>query len=114
MMKKLKPLCALALALCLLLGGAQASVLGLDGVLSTYLDINGDVRFSLGMEIKTLMPFGEETVQMLNGILKHVKVNASIQGGEGETIYSLQLGVDGQSVQDMTETQGAGGTALQT
>lgn len=114
MMKKLKPLCALALALCLLLGGAQASVLGLDGVLSTYLDINGDVRFSLGMEIKTLMPFGEETVQMLNGILKHVKVNASIQGGEGETISALQLGVDGQSVLDMTETQGAGGTALQT
>ena len=114
MMKKLKPLCALALALCLLLGGAQASVLGLDGVLSTYLDINGDVRFSLGMEIKTLMPFGEETVHMLNGILKHVKVNASIQGGEGETISALQLGVDGQSVLDMTETQGAGGTALQT
>ncbi len=101
------------MALCLPAGGALAAMAGLDSMLS-YLDGTQDVRYSFSMQAEMLQPYAEETVAMLNGVLKHVSVSAAMTG-EGEGARSLlNICVDGQSLMDMTQTQTAQGTELTT
>ena len=70
-------LAAVLLAVALPLGGALASIAGLDETLSAYLDTDGDVRYSFGLEVGTLLPYGEETLTMMNNVLGHIRVAAS-------------------------------------
>lgn len=101
---------AAALAACLAAGAASAGVTGLDETLSTYLDLNDDVRCSFGIELKTLMPFGDATIEMMNATLRHIRADAWMREGA----VDLQLSVDGESVLTMTEARGSGGSELQT
>lgn len=55
------------LALMLPLGGACASIAGLDETLAGYLDTDGDLRYSFALQVGTLLPYGEETLTMMNG-----------------------------------------------
>lgn len=114
MSRKTKAICALLMVLCMLFGTASASIIGLDESLSTYLDLNDDVHFTFGMEIRSLMPYGEATVEMLNGVLKHMSVGGSLIGDGSGSTTAFSLGVDGESVLDVSETEDANGTALVT
>ena len=61
MKKGWKALAAFLLALMLPLGGACASIAGLDETLAGYLDTDGDLRYSFALQVGTLLPYGEET-----------------------------------------------------
>lgn len=77
MKKGWKALAAFLLALMLPLGGACASIAGLDETLAGYLDTDGDLRYSFALQVGTLLPYGEETLTMMNGVLEHIRVAAS-------------------------------------
>ena len=94
-------LAAVLLAVALPLGGALASIAGLDETLSAYLDTDGDVRYSFGLEVGTLLPYGEETLTMMNNVLGHIRVAASETDAGAES--ALALCVDGESVADLTQ-----------
>ena len=70
MKKGWKALAAFLLALMLPLGGACASIAGLDETLAGYLDTDGDLRYSFALQVGTLLPYGEETLTMMNGVLE--------------------------------------------
>ncbi|MEG2603412.1 MAG: hypothetical protein RSB91_00665 [Clostridia bacterium] len=112
MKKYLRMGLALMLAFCLCAGAASASVTGLDNALSHYLDVNDDVRLSFDIELKQLVPFGDSTIEMMNALLKHITMSASIRDGGAET--AMQLSVDGEAVLSLAETNNGAGTSLQT
>ena len=105
---KWKSACALMLAVLLGVSGALAS--GLDQVLSPWLDDHTDLQFSLSARLNTLLPYGESAIEMMNAVLSHLSMDASLQ--EHET--ALALCSDGDAVMDFTETAAEEGTELTT
>jgi hypothetical protein len=101
----------LAFILCLTLLWAAAcrpaDVAALDTALSRWLDGGDAVVFSASMQIVTLMPFDEATIALLNGVLKHVTVDASIASSGEDGATDARIAVDGSAVMDWTETAGA-------
>ena len=112
-MKKVwKALAAFLLALMLPLGGACASIAGLDETLAGYLDTDGDLRYSFALQVGTLLPYGEETLTMMNGVLEHIRVAASETDAGAES--TLALCVDGESVMDLNQHKAGESTSLTT
>ena len=112
MKKRWKALAAVLLALMLPLGSACASIVGLDETLSGYLDPQGNMRYSFGLKVGTLLPYGEETLTMMNAVLEHIRVAASETDAGLES--SLALCVDGESVMDLTQHSAGESTSLTT
>lgn len=106
-MKVKRFLCALLTA-CMLTGAASADILGLDESLSAYLDINDDLRYGFSLQLGAFLPYGEGTLEMLNAVLRHISVAASVT----EDVSSMSLCVDGESVLDLTERTADFGTEL--
>lgn len=83
--------------LCLAPLTAMAELGGIGGALGTFFDTEDDVRLSVGFEVEELVPYGEDTVRMMNGILKHTTLEALISGEDmlmtmcvdGEPAFSL-------------------------
>ncbi len=106
-----KGMAAVCLLLCLLAGSALASeISGVDAALAGYWTQEGTVRFSLSAQLDTYLPYVEETVSMMNNLLKHMSVEAEL----GPQSNVLSLAVAGDSVVSLTETQAADGTQLTT
>lgn len=103
-----KRLCALALCLSLLLGSASAQ--RLTDVVDGYLDLNHDVQYAMSAQIDTLTPYGEETLSMLNAVLRHLSIGAVMSDDK----TAVDVCVDGESVMSMVETAVEGGTELTT
>ena len=101
---------ALLLAASLLAGSACAAGFGLDEALDGYLDVNSDVRYGFSIKLGTLLPYGDGSVELLNGVLKHINVAVHMTQ-EGET---AALCVDNASVAELTQRNTAGGTELST
>ena len=101
-----KRLCAFAAALCLLTGSACAQ--GLSAAISPYIDLNRDVHYAMSAQIKTLTPYGDQTVDMLNGVLKHLSISAQTE----EDATALEICVSGEPVLEMTQQQTENGTQL--
>ena len=112
MKKGWKALAAFLLALMLPLGGACASIAGLDETLAGYLDTDGDLRYSFALQVGTLLPYGEETLTMMNGVLEHIRVAASETDAGAES--TLALCVDGESVMDLNQHKAGESTSLTT
>ncbi|MDD3410667.1 MAG: hypothetical protein PHY12_07630 [Eubacteriales bacterium] len=92
-----------ALALCAQSALADSAVL--DQALSRWMDAQPAVRFSASIELKAWQPFQEQTLAMLNGVLKHAAVNASVQQDAGASLTGVQLTVDGDPLFELTERQ---------
>lgn len=104
----LKRLFALILSLCLLFSCACAS--GLGDALEGYVNINQDVTYAMSAQLDTLTPYGAETMDMLNAVLKHLSIGAVIT----KDSTTVDLCVDGESVMALTEETVDGGTQLTT
>lgn len=104
----LKRLFALILSLCLLFSCACAA--GLGDALEGYVNINQDVTYAMSAQLETLTPYGAETMDMLNAVLKHLSIGAMIT----EDSTTVDLCVDGESVMALTEETVDGGTQLTT
>ena len=102
-------LLAAVLALCLPLS-ASADVGGMNQLLSRYFGAEGSVRMSVGFELEQLNPYGQETVDMMNGILRHTTLDAVVDG----TDMRLSMCVDGQPQFSMQETLDDDGWKLTT
>lgn len=103
-----KRMCAFALCFCLLAGSALAEQF--TDVLDGYLDLNDDVQYAMSAQIETLTPYGEETLAMLNAVLKYLSVGAVVS----DDTTAVDVCVNGESVMSMVETATEDGTELTT
>lgn len=110
MKRFMKRVCAMAIALCLLLGGASAELGWLDEQLSAFLDTNKDTAFSLGIQLGGLQPFGDDIIAMLNETLAHIRVDSRIRSDGTQMAFT----VDGESLLNIEESQRDGRMALTT
>jgi len=93
---------------------AQADISTLEASLSRWMAARTSVRFSAVMQVKELNPFTEDTLTMLNALLGHVQVNASIeQDGEATATYA-QIALDGTALLDWNERTQTDLTTLET
>lgn len=108
----MKRFLALALTLCLMMGGAAcASELSdISRALEGYWPDDTELHFSLTAELKTLTPYVDETVAMMNGLLKHMSVEAKT--GPDSTAFSMA--VAGDPVVSLTEERTESGWQLTT
>lgn len=108
----MKRFLALALTLCLMMGGAAcASELSdISRALEGYWPDDTELHFSLTAELETLTPYVDETVAMMNGLLKHMSVEAKT--GPDSTAFSMA--VAGDPVVSLTEERTADGWQLTT
>ncbi|HPS80746.1 MAG TPA: hypothetical protein PLP25_02650 [Candidatus Limiplasma sp.] len=101
-------LIAWTLTLMLLIGAAlpaQASVTSLDAALSRWLADQTAVNLTATLQVNTLMPFDETTIGLLNGVLKHTQIDATLtqSGEESDTAFSIRM--NGQTLMDLAEHQ---------
>ena len=105
-------LCLVLLVACAL--PAQAGVASLDKALSRWLADQTSVRFSATMKLNSLMPFGDDTLAMLNGVLKHITINATIAQNGDDNSTALDIAMDGNSLMSLAETLQSGAYTLET
>lgn len=110
MKRSCKAAVALALCLCLGAGSASAAMDQLSQTLSDYFGDQQALRFAAGFELKTLMPYSDDTITMLNNVLKHITVNARL----GEDATDMALAADGESLFSLSEQTQSGQSRLTT
>lgn len=110
MSKTFLRLLSLVLALCLSVSSALAEFSWLDGELAPLLGDNRETSFSLGFRINSLLPFGQETLDMLNQTLEHIRVSSRICDEDTH----LAVCVDGQSLFTLSEAPQGDWLALRT
>ena len=105
----------LALALCLCLGltaalrPARAEAMDMVSLLSPWIEGN-EAQLSVSYELKTLPPYNESTLTLLNNVLKHITVEGRVSGDN----TSVGISVDGDSLFTLEETQENGRSVLRT
>ncbi len=104
----LKRFVALLLGVLMLFGAAvpaMADAGTLDRVLGRWLEGYPDVRFTAGLQLNAMLPYGEDTLAMLNAALSHVTVSAALrtEGDQTETRASIAMG--DQALLSFSETQ---------
>lgn len=107
----MKRFLALMLTLCLMTGTACASELsGISRALEGYWPDEAELHFSLTAELQTLEPYVDDTVSMMNGLLRHLSVEA--QTGPDSTAFSMA--VAGDAVVSLSEQRTPDGWQLTT
>lgn len=100
---------ALAALLCAVMLPVSALAMpGLDAATSAWLDVDEDLRFALSMQLDTLVPYGEDTIALMNRLLRHLSMNASVT----EHTTRLEVCVAGDAIIDLCEEDGVLTTGL--
>lgn len=100
---------ALAALLCAVMLPVSALAMpGLDAATSAWLDVEEDLRFALSMQLDTLVPYGEDTLALMNRLLGHLNMNASVT----EDAAQLEVCVAGDAIIDLREEDGVLTTGL--
>ena len=86
--------------LCILLcvtTGASATLASLDTALTPLLDGRGAVELTATMAVKTLMPFDETRLDLINRVLRHatLSVRVDLEEDVENTAFQLSLGGSG-------------------
>ena len=63
----------LCLLLCITTAASAATLASLDMALAPLLEGRGAVKLSAAMTVKTLMPFDETRLELINRVLGHVR-----------------------------------------
>ncbi len=101
----------LALACC---WPAQADMAALDSTLSRWLIGRDALRFSATLTVNTLLPFTDDTLTLLNGVLSHVTIDANVKDTGESSQTDAQIAVDGTSLMDWSEQAADGAYTLTT
>jgi len=108
--KRLLILSQIVLLVCLAPLNALGEIQGMGQALDVYFDTDEDIRMSVGFEIEELQPYGEETVGMLGGILRHLTMDVLLSGED----MVLAMCVDGQPAFSMVEQKKDGRYEMRT
>ena len=111
---KLKRWTAVVCLLLCVVTGASASFGTLDSALSPMLAGQGAVNMSVQLAVKTLMPFDETRLDLINRVLKHLRLDALIDTDAGDTDTGFQLTLGKDMLFEMTEQCRGGAYLLQT
>jgi len=104
--------CAFALCAVMLASAALADTAGLDWAAGAYLDGYEDVQFHMTAQIESLVPYGEDTIAMMNALVKHMSVSAQLTNGGADA--DISFCVAGDPIVSISEKQTEGGTAITT
>ena len=110
-------LLAIGLSLVMVIGcclPAQAEIATLDTALSGWLGDMSTVQFAASLQVKKLLPFDDTTAALLNGVLKHITVNADLSFSENNSRTDAQIAVDEQALANWSESQQNGAYTLTT
>lgn len=113
----MKRMGGLFLTLFLLMSGmarASADILGLDASLSSWLQRESTLRFSVSMELQTFLPFPEEQVTMMNQLLKHLSFQSSLERDGQDSLTMLALSCDEDALFSLSERETNGAFTLET
>ena len=105
-------LCLVLIAGCCL--PAQADITALDTALSRWLKDMPSVQFAASLEVKKLLPYDDATVTLLNGVLKHVTVNAALNFTGTDSQTDAQIAIDSQALASWSECLQNGAYTLTT
>ncbi len=97
-------------ALLLIATPALADVGALDAALSPWLDARPSIGLAARMELTAWQPFPEETLELINRVLKHVTLEARLDRASGAT--QLALRVSEETMLELRERVSAEGSAL--
>lgn len=108
----MKRFLALVLTLCLMMGGAACAseLSGISRALEGYWPDDSELHFSLTAQLQTLEPYVDDTVTMMNSLLKNMSVEA-VTGPDSTTVT---MAVAGDAVVSLTEERTDTGWQLTT
>ena len=112
MKKHIRRLSALLLSVWMLLGTALADASGVFAALENYAGDAQTLDFELTAQFDTLVPYGDDTVAMLNALLRSLSAEGSVQDGGATTQLAFRAGEE--ELFSLTEKQMDVGTALTT
>ncbi|MBE0600890.1 MAG: hypothetical protein IH607_03820 [Firmicutes bacterium] len=107
----------LVIVLCILLGittGASASLASLEDALSPLLSGQGPVKASARLTVKTLMPFDDTRIGLINRVLAHTQLNLLLDDGTDESATGFHLSLGGETLFEVTERLSEGAYLMQT
>ena len=107
----------ISIILCILLcimTGASATPASLDDALAPLLDGRGAVELSATMAVKTLMPFDETRLDLINRVLRHATLSARFDLEEDVENTAFQLSLGDQAMLEVNEQNRDGAYLLQT
>jgi hypothetical protein len=107
----------LAVILCSMLcvtTAASASLASLEDALSPFLAGRGSVKLSAGLAVKTLMPFEETKLDLINRVLKHMQLDLLLDDGSGDSATGFHLSLGGETLFEVTERISDGTYLMQT
>jgi len=103
--------------LCLLLcitTGASASLASLDTALAPLLEGQDAVSMSVSMQLKTLMPFDDTRIDLINRVLKHAVLDLHIASDTDSYTTGFQISLGDTQLMMMAEQYQCGNYMLQT
>lgn len=106
-MKGIRTCFTLLLTLMLLFGSA-AQAQGVDSALSGWLEGETGARFSAKVELSACLPYGEETIALLNGVLSHALVEADVRGTGTDSSLALKLSLGENELMTLGEREQEG------
>lgn len=112
MREHIRRLSALLLSMWLLLGAAFAETSGVLAALEGYAADAQTLDFEVSAQFETLVPYGDDTVAMLNALLRSLSAEGSVQQGGAVTQLAFRAGEE--ELFRLTEKQMDVGTALTT
>lgn len=93
-------LLSVLLCMALMAPCALAEEWSLDTAVGAYLDVYDELRFTAGMQLDALTPYGEDTLGMMNALLAHLTVSAAVN----EESTGVQVQLAGDSVATFSES----------
>ena len=93
---------------------ASASLASLEDVLSPLLSGQGSVKTSVKLAVKTLMPFDDTRLDLINRVLNHTQLDLLLDDGTEDSATGFHLTLGGETLFEVTERLSDGAYLMQT
>ncbi len=108
---------ALVIILCSLLcvtTAASASLASLEDALSPLLSGQGSVKTSVKLAVKTLLPFDDTRLDLINRVLNHTQLDLLLDDETEDSATGFHLSLGGETLFEVTERLSGGAYLMQT
>ncbi len=111
---KIKRFAAVLLLLLPVQSVLAAGFSSLDTALSPLLEGRSTVNMAVSLKVKTLIPFDETRLDLINRVLAHAALTAQVEEAEQDQTTAFQLALGGETLLELSEQYRDGAYLLQT
>ena len=104
----------LCFLLCVSIAASADTIASLDTALSPLLSGQGAVNMSVGLTVKTLMPFDDIRLDLINRVLQHMQLNILLDDSAVNATNAFALLLGDQTLFEVSEQNENGAYLLQT